>query len=225
MQALRERLGIVTGLTAEARIAAPLGRVAAGGGTPQGARAAAERLVADGAGALLSFGLCGGLRPGLGAGAMVIAEGVVSLDPSPCGSGLGEGWGTDPSLNALIGGCTARALLAAERIAVTAAEKSALFSATGAEAVDLESGAVAAVAARHGLPFAVLRAVCDPAAFSLPPVALLALDAGGAIRPGRVAASLLARPGQLPALIALARAAAKARAALVRRVAEIVGRG
>ena len=33
----------------------------------------------------------------------------------------------------------------------------------GADAVDLESAAVARVAERMGLPFAVLRAVCDTA--------------------------------------------------------------
>jgi adenosylhomocysteine nucleosidase len=80
--------------------------------------------------------------------------------------------------------------------------------------VDMESGAVAAVAAAHGLAFAVLRAICDPAARDLPPAALAALDAGGAIMALRVGASVLRDPAQIPALFKLAADAARARAAL-----------
>ncbi len=96
---------------------------------------------------------------------------------------------------------------------------------TGAAAVDLESGAVAGVAARHRLPFAVLRAVCDPSWRSLPAAALVALNRRGTIDGPRVLASIARHPGQLPALLALARDAARARAALVRRVREILARG
>lgn len=218
------RCGVVTGLLAEARIAAPLGLVEAGGGWPAGAEAAAERLVAAGATALLSFGLCGGLEPGVGVGFLAVPKFVLAASPSPQPPPARGGGATDPNLSALIGPATCKTLLSGSAIAATAIEKAALFAATGAMAIDLESGAVAAVAARHGLPFAVLRAVCDPAGFTLPPAALLALDAQGRIQPLRVAASILRRPQQLPALIALGRAAAAARAALVRRVAEIVHR-
>ncbi len=114
---------------------------------------------------------------------------------------------------------------AADAVVATAADKRALFMATGAEAVDLESGAVGIVADRHRLPFAVLRAVCDPAGTTLPPAALLALDQAGAIGLWRVAHSVLGAPGQLPALLRLARDAGRARTALVRRVRDIGGRG
>lgn len=231
------RCGAVTGLRAEARIAEPLGMVAAGGGWPAGAEAAAERLVAAGATALVSFGLCGGLAPG--ATGIVVPRRVLvayaSANPLPQGEGAatrppvkgggrGEGWAANAELSGLLGPATHESLLAGHNIARTAAEKAALFAATGASAIDLESGAVAAVAARHGLPFAVLRAVCDPAEFDLPPAALLALDAQGGIRPWRVAGSIAAEPRQIPALLALGRAAAAARAALIRRVAEVVRR-
>ena len=104
------------------------------------------------------------------------------------------------------------------------AAKQALFAATGAAGVDLESAAVARVAARHRLPFAVLRAVCDPAQLSLPPLALVALDGEGRIGAARVLASLAARPWQIVALLRLARAAAAARAALIGRVGDILRR-
>ncbi len=207
-----ERTGFVTGLRAEARIADRLGAVAAGGGLPAGAAAAAESLVAGGVTALISFGLCGGLDPALPAGAIVTPREVLA--------------GTrrlraDDALSDAVGGYSAYALLAAEAVVASAEDKRALFMSSGAVAVDLESGAVALVAERHGLPFAVLRAVCDPAGTTLPPAALLALDASGSVALWRVAASVLAAPGQLPALLRLARDAARARAALMERIGRL----
>jgi adenosylhomocysteine nucleosidase len=205
------RIGWITGLAAEARIVRSLGMVGVGGGFPAGATAAAERLVADGAAALVSFGLCGGLDPALRPGSIVV--------PKFCMDG--QHHMTNPDLAALLGGWSARALCATDAVVATASAKRALFATTGAVAVDMESGAVARVAERHGLPFAVLRAVCDPAGSTLPPAALLALDQSGTIGVWRVATSVLAAPAQLPALLRLARDAARARAALIRRVGDI----
>jgi len=203
-------IGIITGLTAEARLAAPLGTARAGGGTPAGATQAAEQLVREGATALISFGLAGGLNPALPPGTLVVPACVVT--PS-------HTYPTHPALCARLGG-PRHSLFAGVILAVTAAEKSCLHAAFQADAIDLESGAVAAVAAAHFLPFAVLRAICDPATTTLPPAAVTALSANGAIAPVRVAAALLAHPGQIPALIRLGRDAAAARAALARQVAE-----
>ena len=202
--------GLVTGLAAEARVAARLGMARAGSAPA----AVAEALVREGATALISFGLCGGLDPALAPGALLVPRCV--LDG-------GASHRADPALAAALGGFSAAALAGAAAVVARRAAKAHLFAATGAAGVDLESGAVARVAARHGLPFAVLRAVCDPATLDLPPLALNALDAAGTIRVGRMAASLLAAPGQIGALIALARAAAAARAALIRRVGDILG--
>ncbi|HLO78401.1 MAG TPA: hypothetical protein VK196_18250, partial [Magnetospirillum sp.] len=55
-------------------------------------------------------------------------------------------------------------------------------AATGAAAVDMESGAVARVAAQHGLPFLALRAIADPAGQSLPAPVLRIVDGQGRIR-------------------------------------------
>ena len=68
----------------------------------------------------------------------------------------------------------------------------------------------------------MLRAICDPADRDLPPAALTALGAGGAIAVSRLLGSLLSRPGQFAALLALARDAAAARRAMaahLRRIA------
>jgi adenosylhomocysteine nucleosidase len=112
-------------------------------------------------------------------------------------------------------------MLAGAAIAVTVAEKKSLFEATGADAIDLESGAVARVAAARGVPFAVLRAVADPAERNLPPAALVALDRSGRIGFLRVLASVFGNPAQIPGLLALARDAAAARRALKGKISSL----
>ena len=206
-------LAIITGLTAEAQIARRLGfPVRAGGGTPEGAEWAAEAMVAAGAKALLSFGLIGGLDPALKPGDIVVPHAVVEN---------GRIRPTCAKLSAVLGEATRGMILAHTEIVATAAEKAALAKATLCHAVDLESGAVARVAERHKLPFAVLRAVCDDAHRSLPPAASAALSKRGAIAITRVAISILGNPRQIPSLIALGRDAGRAREALLRRVHQI----
>jgi adenosylhomocysteine nucleosidase len=204
---------VVVGLRAEARLARRLGLpVVIGGGTAAGADAAARRAVAAGAAALVSFGLAGGLDPSLRPGDLIVPVAVVQN---------GVSLATDPGLTAWLGGATPHRLLAAGTVAADAANKRRLWQATGAAAVDLESGAVAQVATLHHLPFAVLRAICDPAERDLPPAALAALDGRGAIGLARVAGSVIAQPGQIPALLRLAADAAAARRALARRLRTI----
>lgn len=205
---LTDAPGIVVGLAAEARLARPWNlAIATGGGTARGAAAAADRL-APSVTALISFGLAGGLDPRLRPGDLVVPTRVVD---GP------EAWDTDPRLNHLLGGPTPHVLLGGGTVLASVHAKARAFQA-GSHAVDLESAAVARAAARNGLPFAVLRAVCDPAHRALPHAALAALDAQGRIGFLRVALAALAHPMELPALLALARDAARARRQLVNRV-------
>jgi adenosylhomocysteine nucleosidase len=202
------RLGFVVGLAAEARIAARFGYpVLTGGGTPAGAGDAARRLIEQGADALVSFGLAGGLDPALRPGAIVIPATILAD---------GRLYSTDPGLAGRFGGSTGHRLLAGTSVAADAASKSRLRQATQAHAIDLESGSVAQVARARDLPFAAVRVVCDPAERDLPPAALLALDQQGGIALSRVLLSVLRRPGQLPALLALASDASHARRTLIR---------
>ena len=210
-----DRVGVVVGMAAEARIARRLGwPVAVGGGTEPGARAAAERLLRQGATAFVSFGLAGGLDPALRPGMLVIPETVLVGDQRiPADAGLMQ----------RLGGATGHVVLGAARVAATVAEKRNLHDRTGADAIDLESGAVALAAQAAGIPFAVLRAICDPAERTLPHAALIALDRQGAIGAGRMSASIIAHPRQVGALLRLAADAASARRALLRRVAALSG--
>ncbi len=209
-------IGLVTGLTAEARIAARCGGlVRAGGGTPAGAELAARQLVTEGAEALVSFGLAGGLDPALRPGALVVPAEVIDA---------GVIFAADHVLSARFGGVTGHRLLAAEAVVTDTASKRRAAQANGAQAVDLESGAVARVAAEHGLPFAVVRAICDPAERDLPAAALIALDQKGAIGLLRVLGSLLRQPSQLPSLLGLARDTARAQRTLIEVAGAFVAR-
>jgi adenosylhomocysteine nucleosidase len=206
-------IGVVVGLRAEARIARRLGwPVAVGGGTPGGADRAARALIADGARALVSFGLAGGLSSALRPGDVLVPEAVLVE---------GVQVSCDTALAAQLGGMTPHRLLAGIAIAATAVDKDRLWRTTGAHAIDLESGAVARVAMAEKLPFAVLRAICDPAERNLPPAARLALDQAGVIGVWRVLFATVRQPGQIFGLLALAADAAAARRALHQRVAHI----
>ena len=206
----RSEIGFVVGLSAEARLLRRFGvRIGIGGGFPAGATQAAEKLVGEGATALVSFGLAGGLNPALPPGALLVPQSVIDD---------GKVYPCDPSLIEWLGGANAECIMSANLVAETAREKADLFKATAAAAIDLESGAVARVAAGAGIPFAVLRAVADPAQRNLPPAALIALNGAGEIGFSSVLASLFKKPAQIPALIALGQDAAKARVALVRKL-------
>jgi adenosylhomocysteine nucleosidase len=96
-----------------------------------------------------------------------------------------------------------------------AAGKAAFFAATGAAAVDMESAIVARAAQRHGLPFAILRVIADPAHRPLPSTALVAMRADGEVDLAAVLGALIREPGQLPALIRLGLDSRRAFSALV----------
>jgi adenosylhomocysteine nucleosidase len=209
----RHPVGIVTGLEAEARIARRFGvPVEVGGGRAAGAVAASQRLVERGVAGLVSFGLAGGLNPALAAGTVLVPAAVL-LDS--------ERWDADDALLQRLGGTTPGVLYGGGEVVASAAAKAALFARTGAVAVDLESAAVARIARQHGLPFAVLRAVCDGAGRALPRAALVALDGAGRIGRLRVAWAAVSRPWEIPDLLRLGGDAARARHALVARVRAI----
>lgn len=206
------RLGVVTGLRAEAKLiekacararrAAPA--LASAGANGARARDHAARLIGAGAELVLSFGLCGGLDPALGPGDLVLADEI--LGPH------GERAATDAASRARLrerlesaglrplGG----AILGSDRPVATAAEKAALFARTQARAVDMESHGVAAAAAAAGIPVLALRAVADPAGRDLPKAALKAPGPDGRLRLLAVIATMYLRPWEGPAMIRLA---------------------
>lgn len=217
-------LGVITGLMDEADLlSAPVHgvRVRCAGIGPVRARETALALVAEGCRGLVSFGIAGGLDPALAPGTVVLAERVVDGD--------GGAWDTDAPwrghLAALAGNGVTLAggtLTGSRRVVATPAAKQELGRRNGAVAVDMESGAVAQVAAEAGLPFLVVRAISDPAWTSVPRAAMKGVTPDGRRRPLGVVAALARRPGDLPGLLRLRRDSATALAALG-RVAAVSG--
>jgi hopanoid-associated phosphorylase len=203
----------VVGFKAEAACLAgllPPGQVHCSGADSRRARDWAQTLAAAGARGLLSFGIAGGLEPGLCPGALVLAEAVVRPDGRIMATDAA--W-TRRAAAALPGIRTGR-IAGSDRAVASVADKQRLRILTGALAVDMESHALAAVAESAGLPLLVLRAVADPAERALPAPALVGIAADGSPRPLAVALRLLPAPWHLPGLIRLARDSEAALAAL-----------
>jgi hopanoid-associated phosphorylase len=214
-------IGVIVGAQAEARCLAGLDvLVGCSGARPARARAEVARLIGAGVQGLVSFGLAGGLVPGLAAGDLVVAEAVVLPDGARIAAD--PGW-RDRLLRVLrAGGVEAAggALAGSERLVASTAAKATLHAIAEACAVDMESHVVAAAAAAAGLPFLVARAIADPSGRAGPSVAQRALGAAGEVRPAAVLRGLLRRPREVAALVRLGRDSARGLATL-RRVAAL----
>lgn len=174
---------------------------------------------------VLTCGFAGGLDPGL-------AHGEVLFE-------LGSSRGNEAQIE--IGnqlepryvGCYEKLVAAgarpgkfhcADRVAVTAAEKRMLRQATGADAVEMESGVIQAVCREHGISCATVRVISDVAGEDLP------LDFNALMTPdmkldaARVALAALKSPRKIGALLRLQKhtsAAAEKLAAVLARVTRV----
>lgn len=219
MTSARPALLVITGLRKEAEIASGDGVVTlCSGGNPALLR---ERLEAffrsrpgGGFGGILSFGLAGGLSPHLQSGDVAIASQIIAKDlcydahadwHKAIASALGD------TMRVHRG-----AIAGSDSVLTTIAGKATLHAATGALAVDMESHIAADYAQRHELPFAVLRAISDPAGRSLPEIASHALRPDGSVDLVKVIAGVVRGPSQIPALIAAGSDSKRAFAALRR---------
>jgi hopanoid-associated phosphorylase len=195
---------MVTGMAKEMRLAEGPGfAVVASGGDPERLRRLLFERREPGCRAVLSFGIAGGLDPELQPGDVVVATAIVAGgERRPAHPALAD-W---LAMSLRAGGVRVRLadLAGSDGLVVDAAAKAAMRSQTGAAAVDMESHVASAFAARHGLLFAALRIVCDPAARTLPPIVANALRADGGIDHIGMLRGLLRRPTQLAALTRLA---------------------
>lgn len=206
------RLGIVTGLAAEAKLiekafarsGQEIPGLACDGPGPERAQAAAARLARDGAGLLVSFGICGGLDPGLRPGDLVLADAVLTGDGARHPAAAEQRAALEARLAGLSLRIVTGSLLGQDRPLSAAADKAARFAASGALAVDMESHGVARAARDAGVAFLVVRAVADPAGHGLPRAALKAIGADGRLKLFSALAAMYLRPWESPALVRLA---------------------
>lgn len=222
--------GVVAALLAEARTLGPRLRrsdglfslddgslVAVSGMGGVAAATAAAALVHAGCGALVSWGMAGGLDPALRAGTICLPSVIVARDGAAVGTTLH--W--RESLTAAIAGGRAVVggkLLSSDHAIANVAAKADAFRSTGAVAVDMESLAVAGVAARHELPFVAVRVIVDAAGDVVPPV-VLASSVAGRVAVARLLLGMMRSPREIPPLLRLAqryRAATEALAVVAR---------
>ena len=201
----------VCGLTREAEIAGGPGVVAvAGGGDAATLAAKLDALHGDITG-VISIGLAGALSPLLKVGEVVIADQI------HFGT---ESWRCDSqwriALAAKLPNAHQGRVAGSNTVLADAGDKSVLYCATGALAVDMESQAAARFAAARGLRLAALRVISDDASHGLPPAALVAMTPDGGIAFRRVLWSVTKNPLQLPALVRTGLASKKAFAELLR---------
>lgn len=220
------RVGIITGLVAESGClsdalskAAPEARplLYCAAASTERAYTGARALIDQGATALVSFGIAGGLAPHLTPGALLLAEAILDRH--------GARWPTDAawreSLQRETGADASGPMLISETAIRSVSEKAHLHATTGAIAVDMESGGVARAAAAAGMPFLVVRVIADPAGRRLPPSALAGLGPDGRQRPLAALAALARRPWETLELLRLGRDSSAA----MRRLRGVASRG
>ncbi|HEX3914358.1 MAG TPA: hypothetical protein VHW71_12685 [Steroidobacteraceae bacterium] len=213
-------MGVVAALASEARTLGPSlqragtpalrelawadgGLLAVSGMGEAAAAAAASHLVEAGVSALMTFGMAGGLDPALEAGAVVMPLELISA----AGVALPVCRTWRERVAAAVGPLRTVSdgtLLCSGGAIGSPADKAAAFRSTGAAAVDMESAAVAQVAAAHSLPFIAVRVIVDTSADRLPR-AVIAASRAGRLKFGRLIAGLAVAPGDIAALLRLAR--------------------
>ncbi len=205
-----DRFLVITGLLTERACAESEGLIpVCSGADVAGLRAALERTQGFGLAGVVSFGIAGGLDPGLRPGDVVIGSAVVADS---------ERFEAHPGLSAILaeglagaGGKTVSGVIAGvEAPVLDPAAKAELRSRTGAAAVDMETHIAAAFAAKRRFPLAIVRVISDPATRALPPLAATAVKLDGGVDYRAVFRELARNPWQIGACV---RAGLDARAA------------
>jgi hypothetical protein len=184
-------LAIVCGMKSEADVIGdqPGGCVVIiGAGDAAGLRTKIEAAIADGADRVISVGVCGALDPHLPVGAVVVGEFDAAWADRLCVKTAGRlvifSWSAVPI--------------------ASPADKARLALASFADVIDMETWVADKIASAHGLPFAALRVVLDPADFDLPPVAMDRLTASGGVDYWAALESVAGDPEQIPEMVKLA---------------------
>lgn len=138
---------------------------------------------------VLTCGFAGGLVP-------TLPRGTVVHDSDP-----------EAGLETVLAHAGSRSVrfLCLTRVAVTVAEKTELRRASGAEAVEMESGVIRQVCHEHRIPSATIRVISDAASDDLPVDFNQMMTSDMRLHFGRLAVSLLRSPTAITGLLRLRR--------------------
>lgn len=207
-------VGIVTAMRAEAKCITPrrlpfneMVRLREGtaiwvcGMGSKAARQAAAGLRDQGVSALMSFGVAGALDETLRPGHLVLPERIHAQYSHP----VSMAWRARilhhlPEHVKVAGGT----LATSHQVLTSEAEKREFSARNGACAVDMESGAIAEIAANAGIPFVAVRAITDPVEFSPPPTLMGAVYPDGSVNAPHLLMLLLRRSVNVTTLLRLA---------------------
>jgi len=217
LQPTHHRVIAFVGMPFEARIAAGPGVVVFSRESRHELIAAAENAARHGYRGIVSFGVAGGLASSLRPGDWVVASSVVDAQTSNV---TDRGWSN--KLLDLIGGARYAPIVGVDDPIAEPTIKRDLHRTTGAAAVDMESHVVARLAAEHGLAFAAVRVIVDPAERAIPPAALVGMNADGRTNVPAILRELIARPAQVTRLARIAFDAFVARSEM-QRVRQLLG--
>lgn len=213
----RRAVIVFVGMAFEAKIAAGPGALVFSRHSRRELALAAKNASRLGYRGIISFGVAGGLASNLRPGDWVVASSIVESDATRATDAVWSG-----RLREAIKGCSYAPIVGADTPIADPAVKRVLHRTTGAAAVDMESHVVARVAAAHGLSFAALRVIVDPADRTIPPAALVGMGSGPRADSAAVFRELIARPSQLSQLIRVSLDAFIARSEM-QRVRRLLG--
>jgi adenosylhomocysteine nucleosidase len=192
--------------------------IVAGPGRAAAARAAELLWIGHRPRWLLSVGFAGGLDPELKRGQVVCPHELFDLEATRIS--------VDVHVHESAAGPSLRSgrLVTVDHVVRTAADKAALRRQTNADAVDMESLAVARFCAERGIRFLCVRALSDDAHSDLPPEILSLVGPTGGYRLGAAVGAILKRPARLRTMFALREQAHQAARNLAAALSYIIPR-
>ena len=219
------KLGILTGLACEVDCLPNQSTemlISCAGAKPNQAEKLSSCLIAQGCGALLSFGIGGALDPDLQVGDAVVSTGVTNAK--------GDVFFADDSwlqrviilLDQELSSVHKGLIYGSEKTISTPQLKSEIHTNSKAICVDMETHRMASVAGRASIPYLAIRIISDDTCRTIPSAVLGVIGLNGKPLMGRVIRGLLRHPNQVPALMALSRDMETALETL-RRVPGILG--